>query len=222
MKKESRVRSLRSLTRDSLLGERAQAYVKGIVRLPTSWQGPSQRVTPDVVKRVGFPLVAKLPLFLHKTEKKAVRIVHCAEALEKTMQDFERIARKERKKCEVLLQEFIKGTELMMGLKKDAVFGHVLMLGLGGVFAEVFQDVTFRVCPITKQDAQHMIDELKSKTLLEGPRGLPKANKEALMKTLVHLSHLPQKHANITELDINPLIGNKTGVFAVDVRISFI
>ena len=62
----------------------------------------------------------------------------------------------------------------------------------------------------------------KSKTLLEGPRGLPKANKEALVKTLVHLSHLPQKHANITELDINPLIVNKTGVFAVDVRISFI
>ncbi len=218
MNKESRVR-LR-LTRDSFVGNEAQKRLKGIAVFPKCWEGPVKHITPLLVQHIGFPLVAKLPLFVHKTEKKAVRVVHTQEMLQKTLQDFKRIAQKEKKKCTVLLQEFVQGTELILGLKKDAVFGHVIMLGLGGVFAEVFHDVTFRVCPITEQDAWHMIDELKSKTLLEGPRGLPKANKKSLVQALVKLSQLPRKYPKLSELDINPLMVNNKGAFAVDVRIS--
>lgn len=197
----------------------AKQVLKGIT-FPKEWTGSASKITPAICKQIGFPIVAKLPQIIHKTEKKAVQKVCDWNELQTILREFDKIAKKENLgKYEVLLQEFVKGAELISGLKKDATFGHAIMLGLGGIYVEVFKDTTFRICPITSKDAEEMISELKSKKILEGVRGLPKANKQALIKTLVLLSKVPTKHPEITELDINPLIVNEKGAWAADVRV---
>ncbi len=196
-----------------------KAKLSGI-RFPKEGIGLAGKITPSVCSRIGFPLFAKLPQILHKTEKKAVRKVCDWNELQQVLKDFDKIAKKEKlRKHEVLVQECVKGVELIAGLKKDATFGHAIMLGLGGIYVEVLKDITFRICPITSKDAAQMIEELKSKKILEGVRGLPKANKQALVDTLVKLSRVPQKYPKISELDINPLMVNEKGAFAVDVRV---
>jgi acyl-CoA synthetase (NDP forming) len=111
------------------------------------------------------------------------------------------------------------GHEMIVGGRQDPAFGPVVMLGLGGIYAEVFQDVTFRVAPITHQDAEAMLNELKSRRLLEGVRGSPPADIEALMDTLVAVSRLLVDFPQIAELDINPLMVTERWAFALDARI---
>ena len=118
----------------------------------------------------------------------------------------------------ILIQEFVKGKELILGIKKDPTFGQAIMLGLGGIYAEVFKDVSFRVCPITEHDADSMIHELKSKDLLFGVRGERPANIHLLKTAMINLSRLALKY-DIEELDINPFILNDRTGKAVDVRI---
>ncbi|MBI4016848.1 MAG: acetate--CoA ligase family protein [Candidatus Aenigmarchaeota archaeon] len=199
--------------------QKQKQYLKSIT-FPKEWRSVPTKITPHICGRIGFPLMIKLPQILHKTEKKAVRKACDWQELQRVLKDFEKIAKKEKlRKHEVLVQEHIKGIELIAGLKKDAAFGHAIMLGLGGIYVELLKDITFRICPITTTDAEQMIDELKSKKILKGVRGLPKANKKELIDTLVALSKVPLKHPEINELDINPLIVNAKGAFAVDVRV---
>ncbi len=109
------------------------------------------------------------------------------------------------------------GHETIVGLKKDAQFGHALMFGLGGIFVEVYKDVTFRVVPIDKSDALDMISEIKGYPILEGIRGKMPADIDAIARVLVSVSDMAEKE-NIIELDINPLIASEIGVVAVDAR----
>ena len=92
------------------------------------------------------------------------------------------------------------------------------MLGMGGIFVEVYKDVTFRVCPITREDAHEMMGELRAKAILEGARGKKPIDKAALASTLVAVSKLLDKEDPL-ELDINPLMADEKGCVAVDVRI---
>ena len=117
------------------------------------------------------------------------------------------------------MQEFCEGTEFFMGIKRDATFGHVLLAGLGGIFVEVYKDVAFRVCPITRTDAESMLDELKGKAILAGVRGQKPINRKALIDIMVSLSELPKKLPNLQELDVNPFIINDKQGVAVDARI---
>ncbi len=118
----------------------------------------------------------------------------------------------------ILVQQMAPlGHELIVGLKKDPQFGHALMFGLGGIFVEVYKDVSFRVVPIEKNEALDMISEIKGYPILKGIRGRKPADIEALACVLVAVSRMAQKE-NILELDINPLIVGETGAIAVDAR----
>jgi len=118
----------------------------------------------------------------------------------------------------ILVQQMaLQGHELIVGLKKDAQFGHALMFGLGGIFVEVYKDVSFRVVPIEKSEALDMISQIRGYPILKGIRGRKPANIEAIAHVLVSVSQMAQKE-NIIELDINPLIVNETGAIAVDAR----
>jgi len=92
------------------------------------------------------------------------------------------------------------------------------MLGMGGIFVEVMRDVTFRVCPITRQDAQEMICELRAYPILAGARGRKPVNRAALEDTLIRVSQLLLKE-DPSEFDINPLMADENGCVAVDMRI---
>ncbi len=118
----------------------------------------------------------------------------------------------------ILVQQMAPpGHEIIVGLKKDAQFGHALMFGLGGIFVEVYKDVTFRVVPIDKSDALSMISEIKGYPILKGIRGRMPADIEAIARVLVSVSDMAEKE-NIIELDINPLIVSESGAIAVDAR----
>jgi acyl-CoA synthetase (NDP forming) len=118
----------------------------------------------------------------------------------------------------VLVQQMAPpGHEIIVGLKKDAQFGHALMFGLGGIFVEVYKDVSFRVVPIERNEALDMISEIKGYPILKGIRGRKPADIEAIAAVLVAVSEMAQKE-NILELDINPLIVGETGAVAVDAR----
>ena len=118
----------------------------------------------------------------------------------------------------ILVQQMAPpGHEVIVGLKKDAQFGHALMFGLGGIFVEVYKDVSFRVVPIERNEALDMISEIKGYPILKGIRGRKPADIEAIAAVLVAVSEMAQKE-NIIELDINPLIVGETGAVAVDAR----
>lgn len=114
------------------------------------------------------------------------------------------------------------GQEMVIGGLRDADFGPLVMVGLGGIFVEVLADVAFRICPITRLDAQEMLAELKGAAILEGARGCRAVSKSAIIDTLLKVGGekgLLMRHAgDIKEADVNPLIVSDKSAVAVDAR----
>lgn len=118
----------------------------------------------------------------------------------------------------ILVEKQLFGTELIVGSASDPLFGHTLMLGSGGIFAEIARDMSFRINPIAESDALSMLSELKALPILKGARGHSPADFNALVRTLLSVSKMVEKE-RISELDINPLIVNGDGAVAADARI---
>ena len=112
------------------------------------------------------------------------------------------------------------GTECVLGVSHDDLFGPTVMFGLGGVFVEIFADVAFRVPPFDKAEARRMIAQTKGAKLLAGARGRPAADVGALVDVIMKLQRLAVDHADrIAELDINPLVVSPSGAVALDALI---
>jgi acetyltransferase len=122
----------------------------------------------------------------------------------------------------VLVQEMLKdGVEVIIGTTRDPVFGHVIMFGLGGIFVEALQDVSFRIAPVTRRDAEEMIQEIKGYRVLQGMRGKPPADVAAIVDAILRVSQLVTDYADeIEELDINPLVVFSEGAKAVDALVT--
>jgi len=115
----------------------------------------------------------------------------------------------------VLIQEMVpRGTEIVIGVKCDSQFGHAVMFGLGGVFVEVLDDVSFRIVPLTKRDAVEMTEDIRGRSILAG------CDVGAIVSTILKVSEMAAKE-KIFELDINPLVACERGVVAVDARAIF-
>jgi len=112
-----------------------------------------------------------------------------------------------------------KGTEIIMGMIKDASFGPVVMFGLGGILVEVLKDVSFRIVPIEKADAIAMTGEIQGRKLLEGYRGQDPADIARLQDMLVKLSDFVDRTPGIEEIDMNPVFAYRDGAVVVDARI---
>ncbi|MBI4296731.1 MAG: acetate--CoA ligase family protein [Chloroflexi bacterium] len=111
------------------------------------------------------------------------------------------------------------GVEVIMGMFQDPQFGPVLMFGLGGVFVEVLKDVSFRLVPLTRRDAQEMVREIKGFQLLAGFRGHEPVAIHVLENWLLKLSDFIAKNEDIKELDLNPVIAYPDCALAVDARV---
>ena len=171
--------------------------------------------------RLGFPLAMKIASknILHKTDKGGV--ILDIKSRQEARQAYKRLTSLSPKgKGKVLVQKMARkgAVELIMGGKKDQHFGQMIMLGMGGIFVEVFRDVTFRVCPITEKDAIEMISELKVYPILAGARGKKPVNKKELVSTLLKVSRLLQNE-DPKEFDLNPLMADEKACIAVDMRI---
>jgi len=117
----------------------------------------------------------------------------------------------------ILVQKMIvDGIEFVLGIRRDPIFGPIVMFGLGGVFIEVFEDVSFAAAPITVVQAAFMLDSLKSKVLLKGVRGNLPVNEQYLKKMICNLSAFAVSNPEIVELDLNPLVANGDKIVAVD------
>ncbi len=161
--------------------------------------------------KIGFPLVLKNPSFLHKTEKKGVYLNVTKENLGKTYSLI--------KAKHILIQKQLYGVELLLGIKKDDVFGHALVCGLGGTLTELINDISFRICPLKENDIHSMLHELKVYPILNGFRN-KKYKQKKVISIIKKLSMLPQQHPEIQELDINPLIVDEKNATIVDARIT--
>lgn len=195
--------------------QKSQEIISKYVGVPNS-----QVITSLKDLKIKAPLVMKILSSdaIHKTEFGGVSIVHRSEEIESSFNDLILKAKNHKLKLKgILVQQFVDGTQLIIGLKKDPTFGDVILFGLGGIFTELLNDVSIRKCPITKEEAQNMIEELKSKKLFEGFRNI-RLNTEKLKEDLISISKIPDKK-DIQELDINPYILNSKEGMAVDVRI---
>ena len=112
-----------------------------------------------------------------------------------------------------------KGTEVIIGVSRDPVFGAVLMFGLGGIFVEVLEDVAFRAIPLSHDDACSMVNQIKARKILDGVRGEPAVSKDALVELLLNVSSIVDAHSEILELDLNPVIAYSNGYAVVDARV---
>lgn len=112
-----------------------------------------------------------------------------------------------------------KGVEVIVGVIRDPIFGPVLMFGLGGIFVEILEDVAFRSIPLSRFDAESMVEQIKAKRILGGVRGEKAVDKAALVDLLIKVSRIVDAYPELVELDLNPVIVNAEGYAVVDARV---
>jgi len=183
--------------------------------------------TDEAVKKsreIGFPLVAKIVSadILHKTDVGGVKVgLNSEDDVKKTFDDmFYRLKEKYDVKG-VLLEKMVpNGVELIIGLQNDSQFGPSIMVGLGGIYTELFKDVSFRVLPITKDDASKMLETLRGKDILKGFRGSKPINMDMLSEAIVNIGTLGVDLAGkYDSIDFNPVVVYPESYFVVDAKI---
>jgi len=179
-----------------------------------------------VAKKFGYPIVLKIisPQVLHKSDAGGV-IIDIKDD-NGVREGFDRILKNVKAKVPnaeitgILVQEMApKSTEIIIGSTKDPTFGPTIMFGLGGIFVEILKDVSFRIAPIDRTDAEELIKEIKSYKILEGARGMPKADQETIIDILLKTSKMLMECPEIKELDLNPVLVYEKGAKIVDARI---
>ena len=181
----------------------------------------------QAANNMGYPVVMKIdsPDIPHKTEVNGIRLN--VQNGQEVRQAFKEIYGSAKEHCPtadlhgISVQEMLpEGVEVIVGVTSDPTFGPVIMFGLGGVFVEVFKDVSFRVAPITRQDAIDKMESLKGYQILQGVRNKKPVDQEAIIDVLLKVSRLIEDYSDIIqEIDINPLIVYEDGIVAADALI---
>ncbi len=167
-------------------------------------------------KELGFPVVMKVVGPVHKSDVGGVVLNVKDEAT--VEKEFKRMI-EIKDTTAILLQPMLSGTELFCGAKKEDKFGHMVLCGMGGIFIEVFKDTKAEISPVSKNRAFEMISSLKSYKIIKGVRGQEGISEEKYADTITKLSALLEVAPEIFEIDLNPLLGTKDRVVAVDARI---
>lgn len=169
-----------------------------------------------MAKEIGFPLVMKVVGPVHKSDVGGVTLNVKDEEIVRS--EFRRMMQI-KDTYAVMLAQMLKGTEVFIGAKREDKFGHMVLCGLGGIFIEVLKDVKASLAPIAKQEAHEMIQGLKSYGIIKGVRGREAVNEDKFAAAITRVAALMKVAPEIFEMDLNPLLGNKDAVVAVDARI---
>ncbi|MGV8085919.1 MAG: acetate--CoA ligase family protein [Candidatus Bilamarchaeum sp.] len=174
----------------------------------------------EMAKKIGYPVAMKIVSsdIEHKTDVGGVKVdIRSPEFLIASYHQM--MSSVKGKKIDgVLIQKMArKGVELIVGGKKDPQFGHMIVVGIGGIYVEIFRDISARICPVEEKDVEEMISELKSHPLLEGARGKRPINKKALTDLVIKTSQFMIKE-DIKEMDLNPVVVDENGFDIVDAR----
>jgi acyl-CoA synthetase (NDP forming) len=186
----------------------------------------SREEAASISEQIGYPVVLKVSSvdITHKSDSGGVKVnLPDKAAVEEAYDEIMTSCRAYAPDADiegVSVQGMAKaGTEIIMGMIKDASFGPVVMFGLGGVLVEVLKDVSFRIVPIETNDAVDMTSEIQGKKLLEGYRGQEPADVPCLQEMLVKLSDFVNDTPGIEEIDMNPVFAYSDGAVVVDARI---
>lgn len=179
----------------------------------------------EVAEGIGYPVVIKLLSndVIHKSDAGGVVLdVVGAEGVKKACASIRENVERHQPGARIdgfTVEEQVKGTEIIVGMSRDPGFGPMMMVGMGGVFVEVYKDVAFRLLPLTRRDALDMIGEIKAQPLLDGARKRPRLDRAELAEVLIRISDLVEACPQIAELDLNPLVITKGGLVAIDARV---
>ncbi len=172
------------------------------------------------------PVALKIcsPDILHKTDAQGVKLhlqtdTQIRNAYSKIVENAKRYKAKADIKGCIVSPMAKPGTEVFIGTKVDPQFGPVILFGIGGILVEVLKDVVFRVLPISRSSAKKMLSEVRSAPILNGVRGQPPVDHEALIELLLTVSEVIEAYPQIKEMDLNPVIAREDGLTVVDVRI---
>lgn len=179
-----------------------------------------------IADELGYPVVLKIvsPDISHKSDVGGVilNVRSREEAVEKAKQILRNVSKNapNARVSGILVQKQAKpGLEVIVGGLRDNIFGPVVMFGLGGIFVEVLKDVSFRVAPLSEEDALEMISEIKSSRILEGFRNMPPVDKKALAKIILAVAKLLEENPEVDSLDLNPIMAYPDGALVVDARV---
>lgn len=178
----------------------------------------------EAALNVGYPVVIKIdsPDIKHKTDVDAVKTG--IESKQEVKETFDEIIDNVHRRASgskingVQIQEQIDGLEIALGMKRDPQFGPMIMIGLGGIYIEVINDVSFGIAPISEEEAQTMIDELESHEIFEGARGKD-YNLEPVKEAIIRLGDMALEHKEISEIDLNPAILKNGKLYVTDIVI---
>lgn len=199
------------------------------MRIPRSEIADTPSRAVEIAGEIGYPVVLKIasPDILHKTDVGGVKVG--LESAEEVQDAFELMVYRAQRYIPdaqiwgCLVQEMAPrgGLEVLVGMNRDPQFGPLVTFGLGGIYVETLRDVTFRVAPFSEREAWDMLSEIRAHALLDGVRGKPEVDKEAIVDVLLRIGQLVQDFPEIEELDINPLIvyPKGSGAIAIDMRL---
>ena len=182
----------------------------------------------EIAQRIGYPVVMKIvsPDILHKTDIGGVKLNLMGDtAVRDTFDLLMYRASRYMPEAEIwgaLVQEMVpQGKEVIIGINRDPQFGPLLLFGLGGIYVEALKDVSFRIAPIARWEAEEMITEIRAYPLLRGFRGEKPSDLKAIAECILRVSQLAVDFPEIVELDINPLMVNEEGkgAVAIDMRL---
>ena len=187
----------------------------------------NEKEAVKIAEEIGFPVVMKIhsPDITHKSDSGGVILdLQCAETVKQAYKDMIKKVKEKVPDADihgVTIQKMIKnkGTELIIGSKKDPIFGSTILFGMGGIYTELFKDRAIGFPPLNQVLAQRIIEKTKANKLLKGFRGLPPVNMQKVEETLINFSQMIIDHPEIKEVDINPLIASGDDLIAVDARI---
>ena len=203
-------------------GSLAENEVKDLLRsygIPTTKYKVVNKLEDLKNLDLKFPIALKIcsSKILHKTDVDGVRLdIQNMDDLKIEFKDFRRRFPSENLLVDQMVE---KGVEIIIGLVQDPTFGLSIMFGIGGIFTELYKDVTFRIVPIERYDAQQMIEEIKGKKLLEGFRNIP-ANKKLVVDLLLKVSKIGKDlDDRIDQMDLNPVFIYKDSSVTVDAKL---
>lgn len=204
----------------------AEAYG---LRLPKNKLAANADEAVKIANEIGYPVVLKIssPDILHKTDVGGVKVglgnaTDVRDAFDLIIYRATRYV-PDARIWGCLVQEMVPsgGIEVLVGMSKDPQFGPLVTFGLGGILVEALKDVTFRVAPFGREDAEEMLEEIRARSLLAGVRGRPPADREAMIDTLLRVNQMVTDFPEIVEMDINPLMVYERGqgAVALDMRL---
>jgi acetyltransferase len=199
------------------------------LKIPRSEIADTPEKAIKSANEIGYPVVLKIasPDILHKTDVDGVKVglsnsTAVKDAFELMIYRAQRYL-PEARLWGCLVQEMVPpgGLEVLVGMVRDPQFGPLVTFGLGGIYVETLKDVTFRIAPYSREEAKAMLTEIRAHALLDGIRGQPAADKDAIVDALLRIGQLVLDFPEILELDINPLVvyPKGEGVVAIDMRL---